>query len=206
MRTRVLLLVVVLLTPSASHAQGCAADTGRPSIGGGAGATGMDAYLSRSTTRAPLTQDVLALGGFSAALHADVAVAPGWGIRAQLGASAPRVQRQTLGPHYSGVVLVEHIGRMSERDLIAGVVRHSQRRRPVCGYWAAMGGVYRYAYNGDAVRAPGIALVAGIEGPAAETRPYGEVRLGFASTHGRPPLNSYLTTSLGIAVGIRRRW
>lgn len=128
--------------------------------------------------------------GLEGSLHASFPITSTWSLLTEFGATSPDVllERDAFGAdvqHKTGDPL-------TVRRLHIGLVRYNVSPL-ICVYWSVRAGVYRFAYRGVTLNAPGGAAAIGFEVPIAESGLlFFETDIYLALTKARPPVSPEL--------------
>ena len=143
--------------------------------------------------------------GLEGSLHASFPITSTWSLLTEFGAASPDV---LLERDAFGADVQEKTGdQLTLRRLHIGLVRYDVKPL-VCIYWSVRASVYRFAYRGVTLNAPGGAAAIGLEVPFAESGSlFFETELHLALTKARPPVSPELAlANLRPVFGFRYRF
>jgi hypothetical protein len=193
MKKLVAAVAIALCLPVDASAQPCGS---RPVVGAAAAWLNVDI---------PVDPDLAGVGrhglaeagkGFEGSVHASFPVSSNWSLMTEFGAGSPDVfeERDASGDY----VRTRTGDDIALRRLHVGLVRYDVFQY-ACTYWSVRTGVYRFAYRGVTLNAPGGAGAIGIEVPVATSGSiFFETELNVAITKARPPI-----TPAGVLANVR---
>ena len=143
--------------------------------------------------------------GLEGSVHASFPISSTWSVLTEFGAGSPDVlvERDASGDY----VRTRTGDDIALRRLHVGLVRYDVGRY-ACTYWSVRAALYRFAYRGVTLNAPGGAGAIGIEVPIAESASiFFETELNVTITQARPPISpAGVLANVRPALGFRYRF
>lgn len=182
-----------LCLPVEAGAQPCGA---RPVVGAAAAWLNVDIPIDPEPAGAGRFGLAKADHGLEGSVHASFPITPTWSVLTEFGAGNLGV---LLERDASGASVQQSTGdEIALRRLNVGLVRYDVMPH-ACVYFSVTAGLYRFAYRGVTLNAPGGAGAIGIEVPvAASGSVFFETELNVAITKARPPI-----TPAGVLANVR---
>jgi hypothetical protein len=195
MQQLVVVSALALCLPIAANAQPTACEP-RVVVGAAAGLLNVDIPVDPDLAGGGRHGLARAGMGLEGSLHASFPITSAWSLLTEFGTGSLDVllERDASGADGQGRTRDE----IALRRLNVGLVRYDVKRF-ACIYSSVRAGLYRFAYRGVALNAPGGAGAIGIEVPVAESGSiFFETELNVVLTKARPPV-----TPAGVLANVR---
>jgi hypothetical protein len=193
MRNLVVVAAIALCLPVDASAQPCGS---RPVVGAAASWLNVDIPVDPEPAGAGRFGLAKAENGLEGSVHASLPITSTWSLLTEFGAGNLGV---LIERDASGAPVRQSTGdEIALRRLNVGLVRYDVMPL-ACVYFSVTGGLYRFAYRGVTLNAPGGAGAIGIEVPVATSGSiFFETELNVAITQARPPI-----TPAGVVANVR---
>ena len=202
MKKLVMTVALALCVPVETTAQTCGS---RAIIGAAAGWLNVDIPVDPELAGVGRHGLAEAGNGLEGSVHASFPISSTWSVLAEFGAGSPDVfvERDASGDY----MRTRTGDDIALRRLQVGLVRYDVGRY-ACAYWSVRAALYRFAYGGVILNAPGAAGAIGIEVPVAESGSvFVETELNVTLTKARPPISpAGALANVRPALGFRYRF